>query len=287
MNKNTKITKQEISKLNDIAYELRTLVIEMLENSGSGHTAGPLGMADIFSALYFKYLNISPTNPYELNRDRLILSNGHICPILYASLAKREFFPLEELKTLRKINSRLQGHPHNLSLPGVENSSGPLGQGISVALGCSIHSANSGYNFHTFVIGSDGELNEGQTWEAIIYAGSKKLKRLTYVIDKNNIQLSGNTKDILELENLAEKFESFGWYVLEINGNNMEEICLAISKSMAIINKPVVIIANTIPGKGVDFIEYKFSWHGKAPSRDEAQRALFYLEKNYKNEEKE
>jgi len=285
MRKNAKPTKKEIIELEEIAKELRVLVIDTLTEAKSGHTAGSLGMADIFSALYFKFLNINPENPYELDRDRLILSNGHICPILYASLAKKDFFPLEELNTLRKINSRLQGHPHNLSLPGIENSSGPLGQGISIALGCSIHSTNSGYNFHTFVVGSDGELNEGQTWEAIMFAGSNKLKRLTYIIDKNNIQLSGNTIDILNLVDLKEKFESFGWYVLEIDGNNMEEICLSISKSLDIINKPVVIIANTIPGKGVDFIEYKFNWHGKAPSKEEAQRAKFYLDKNF-NEKK-
>jgi transketolase len=285
MRKNAKPTKKEIIELEEIAKELRVLVIDTLTEAKSGHTAGSLGMADIFSALYFKFLNINPENPYELDRDRLILSNGHICPILYASLAKKDFFPLEELNTLRKINSRLQGHPHNLSLPGIENSSGPLGQGISIALGCSIHSTNSGYNFHTFVVGSDGELNEGQTWEAIMFAGSNKLKRLTYILDKNNIQLSGNTMDILNLIDLKEKFESFGWYVLEIDGNNMEEICLSISKSLDIINKPVVIIANTIPGKGVDFIEYKFNWHGKAPSKEEAQRAKFYLDKNF-NEKK-
>jgi transketolase len=279
MIRNLKISKKEIQNLEKIAKELRISVINTLENSGSGHTAGSLGMADIFAALYFHFLNINPSNPYELNRDRLILSNGHICPILYTSLAKKGFFPEQELNSLRKINSRLQGHPHNLSLPGIENSSGPLGQGISLALGCSIHSSNSGLNFHTFVIGSDGELNEGQTWEAIMFAGSNKLKRLTYIIDKNNIQLSGDTINILNLNELKEKFESFGWYVFEIDGNNMEEICLSISKSIVIINKPVVIISNTVPGKGVDFIEYKFSWHGKAPSKEEAQRALFYLDK--------
>lgn len=286
MRKKFKITQNEIIELKNISFELRKLVIEMLSKAGSGHTAGPMGLADIFSALYFKYLNINPSNPYELNRDRLILSNGHVCPILYASLAKRGFFPIEELNSLRKVNSRLQGHPHNLSLPGIENSSGPLGQGISTALGCSIHSTNSGFNFHTFVIGSDGELNEGQTWEAIMFAGSKKLKRITYIIDKNNIQLSGNTANILKLEELKEKLESFGWYVIEIDGNNMEEICLAISKSLDIINMPVVIIANTIPGKGVDFIQYKFEWHGKVPNKDQALEALFYLEKNFKNEKK-
>jgi transketolase len=280
-----KVTAEQIQDLKNTSLILRKQVIQTLAQAKSGHTAGSLGMADIFAALYFKFLKINPSNPFELNRDRLILSNGHICPILYVSLAIKGFFPIEELRSLRKINSRLQGHPHNLSLPGVENSSGPLGQGISIALGCSIHSTNSDLNFYTFIIGSDGELNEGQTWEAIIFAGSKKLRRLIYIIDKNNIQLSGNTIDILKLEDLKEKFESFNWHVIEIDGNNMEEICLSISKSIDIIEKPVVIIANTIPGKGVEFMEYKFEWHGKAPTPDEALRAEFYLEKNF-NEKK-
>jgi len=277
---------EEILKLKEISFELRKSVIKMLAHAKSGHPAGSLGMADIFSALYFKFLNINPKNPYELNRDRLILSNGHICPILYSAMAKKGFFPEEELLSFRSINSRLQGHPHIDSLPGIENSSGPLGQGISFGLGVAMNAELSNYKYTTFIIGSDGELNEGQSWEAIMLAGARKVSRLILIIDKNNIQISGNTKDILNLDPLSEKFEAFGWYVFEINGNNMEEIYLAISKSMSIISKPVVIIANTIPGFGVDFMEYKFEWHGKPPSEKEAQLALESLEKNYKNEKK-
>ncbi len=277
---------EEILKLKEISFELRKSVIKMLAHAKSGHPAGSLGMADIFSALYFKFLNINPKNPYELNRDRLILSNGHICPILYSAMAKKGFFPEEELLSFRSINSRLQGHPHSDSLPGIENSSGPLGQGISFGLGVAMNAELSNYKYTTFIIGSDGELNEGQSWEAIMLAGARKVSRLILIIDKNNIQISGNTKDILNLDPLSEKFEAFGWYVFEINGNNMEEIYLAISKSMSIISKPVVIIANTIPGFGVDFMEYKFEWHGKPPSEKEAQLALESLEKNYKNEKK-
>lgn len=280
------ISKEEIIKLEETAYELRKSVIKMLAHAKSGHSAGSLGMADIFAALYFKFLNVNPKNPHELNRDRLILSNGHICPVLYSALAYKGFFPMEELLTFRQLNSRLQGHPHNESLPGIENSSGPLGQGISFGVGVAINSKISKLNYSTFILGSDGELNEGQSWEAIMYAGANKLGKLILIIDRNNIQISGKTSDILNTEPLNEKFESFGWYVLEINGNNMEEICLAISKSMTIISKPVVIIANTIPGFGVDFMEYKFEWHGKPPTDKEAELALISLEKKYNNEKK-
>lgn len=280
------ISKEEIKDLEKISYELRVKVINMLSISKSGHPAGALGMADIFAALYFKFLKVNPNNPYELNRDRLILSNGHICSILYSSLAKKGFFDEVELNSFRKINSRLQGHPHNLSLPGVENSSGPLGQGISIGVGVALNSKISKLKYKTFIIGSDGELNEGQTWEAIMWAGANKVGNIIYIIDRNNIQISGNTKDVLNLTELNEKFESFGWYVLEIDGNNMSEICLAISKSLTIISKPVVIIANTIPGKGVDFMEYKFEWHGKAPSEEEAKKALLSLKENFKNEKR-
>jgi len=280
------ISAEEITKLKEISFELRKSVIKMLAHAKSGHSAGSLGMADIFSALYFKFLNVNPKNPYELNRDRLILSNGHICPILYAAMAKKGFFPEEELLTFRQIDSRLQGHPHNTSLPGIENSSGPLGQGISFGVGVAINSMLSNYKYKTFILGSDGELNEGQSWEAIMLAGARKVPGLVLIIDKNNIQISGKTQDVLNMDPLNEKFESFGWYALEINGNNMEEIYLAISKSVTIISKPVVIIANTIPGFGVDFMEYKFEWHGKSPSETEAKLALESLEKNYKNEKK-
>jgi transketolase len=277
---------EEITKLKEISFELRKSVIKMLTHAKSGHAAGSLGMADIFAALYFKFLNINPKNPYELNRDRLILSNGHICPVLYASMSKKGFFPEEELLTFRQIDSRLQGHPHNTSLPGVENSSGPLGQGISFGVGVAMNAQLTNYKYKTFILGSDGELNEGQSWEAIMLAGARKIPGLILIIDKNNIQISGKTQEILNLDPLNEKFESFGWYVLEIDGNNMEEIYLAISKSVTIISKPVVIIANTISGFGVDFMEYKFEWHGKPPSESEAKIAIESLEKNYKNEKK-
>lgn len=280
------ISQSEIANLKQISFELRKDVIKMLSFSKSGHSAGSLGMADVFAALYFKFLNINPKNPFELNRDRLILSNGHICPILYASLAKKGFFPEEELLTFRQINSRLQGHPHSESLPGVENSSGPLGQGLSFGMGVAYNSEISDYKYHTFILGSDGELNEGQSWEAIMWAGAKKLNRVTLIIDKNNIQISGKTQDVLNLDPLDEKFESFGWYVIEIDGNNMEDICLALSKSKSIISKPVVIIANTIPGFGVDFMEYKFEWHGKPPSENEAEIAIKSLERNFNQNEK-
>lgn len=276
------ISTKEIKELENIAYEIRVSIIKMLAKAKSGHSAGSLGMADIFSALYFKFLKINPDNPYEINRDRLILSNGHICPVLYSSLAIRGFFPEEELMTFRKINSRLQGHPHNLSLPGIENSSGPLGQGISQGIGVALNSKITKLKYHTFIIGSDGELNEGQAWEAIMWAGANKLNNLTYILDKNNIQISGKTKDVLNLTDLNEKFESFGWFVIETDGNNMHEVCLAISKSLSIISKPVVIIANTVPGKGVNFMEYKFEWHGKAPTQEEAEIALASLKENYK-----
>ena len=275
--------KEEIKKLEKIAFELRVSVIKTLANAGSGHTAGALGLADIFSALYFKFLNISPENFQDEKRDRLILSAGHVCPILYASLAKKGLFKEEELLSLRDIDSRLQGHPHNNSLPGVENSSGPLGQGISIGIGMAINSEFKNLNYHTIVIGSDGELNEGQAWEAAMFLSHNKIKRFVWIIDKNNIQIDGFTKDNLDLGNLKEKFKRFGLEVFEIDGNNMEEIYLALETVLDIIDSPAVIIANTVPGKGVDFIEYKFEWHGKPPSKDEEIKALKSLEEKYKN----
>ena len=199
---------EEITKLKEISFELRKSVIKMLTHAKSGHAAGSLGMADIFAALYFKFLNINPKNPYELNRDRLILSNGHICPVLYVSMSKKGFFPEEELLTFRQIDSRLQGHPHNTSLPGVENSSGPLGQGISFGVGVAMNAQLTNYKYKTFILGSDGELNEGQSWEAIMLAGARKIPGIILIIDKNNIQISGKTQEILNLDPLNEKFES-------------------------------------------------------------------------------
>ncbi len=274
---------EEIKKLEKVAYELRVSVIKTLTHAESGHSAGALGLADIFAALYFKFLNIHPENYQDEKRDRVVLSAGHVCPILYSTLAKRGFFKEEELLTLREIDSRLQGHPHNNSLPGVENSSGPLGQGISIGIGMAINSQNKNLNYYTVVIGSDGELNEGQVWEGAMFLAHHKIKRLIWIIDRNNIQIDGYTKDILDLGNIKNKFKSFGLEVFEINGNKMEEICLALETVLAIIESPIIIIANTIPGKGVDFMEYKFEWHGKPPSKEEESKALKSLEENFKN----
>ncbi len=279
--------KNEYENFENIAYNIRVSIIETLRNSKSGHTAGPLGMVDIFTLLYFKHLNIDPNNPEKIDRDRLVLSNGHICPVLYTTMAERGFFPKEELTTLRKINSRLQGHPHNLSFPGIENSSGPLGQGISQGVGFAINSKLKNLNYFTYIIGSDGELNEGQSWEAIMFAGSNNISKLIYIVDVNDIQISGKTSDVLDTYPLIKKFKSFNWNVFEIDGHNFSEIDLAISQSKSIINRPSVILAKTIPGKGVDFMQYKFEWHGKTPSDSEAVLALESLKRIYKKWKKE
>ena len=276
------MSKNEYENFENIAYNIRVSIIETLRNSKSGHTAGPLGMVDIFTLLYFKHLNIDPNNPEKIDRDRLVLSNGHICPVLYTTMAERGFFPKEELTTLRKINSRLQGHPHNLSFPGIENSSGPLGQGISQGVGFAINSKLKNLNYFTYIIGSDGELNEGQSWEAIMFAGSNNISKLIYIVDVNDIQISGKTSDVLDTYPLIKKFKSFNWNVFEIDGHNFSEIDLAISQSKSIINRPSVILAKTIPGKGVDFMQYKFEWHGKTPSDSEAVLALESLKRIYK-----
>ena len=267
-----------IKEIEQIAVKLRESVIEMLLEAGSGHSAGPLGMADVFATLYFGgILNIDPKNPTDPNRDRLILSNGHICPILYATLAHRGFFPTNELKTLRKLNSRLQGHPHIGEPPGVENTGGPLGQGMSQAIGAALAANLNNQTYRTYCLTSDAELQEGQTWEAVMWAGAHRLHNLTWIMDRNNIQIDGPTESVLPLEPLREKIESFNWHVIEIDGHNIEEIISACNTAKSIVERPTAIIAHTIPGKGVDFMEYKFEWHGKPPKKDEARKALAQL----------
>lgn len=268
---------KEIQKLEEIAIDLRKSVIEMLRNAGSGHSAGPLGTADIFAVLYFHILNIDPKNPKKEDRDRFVLSNGHICPILYAALAHRGYFPKNELKTLRRLGTRLQGHPHNLALPGLETSSGPLGQGLSQAIGMAIAARIDASSHRIYCMTSDGEIDEGQTWEAAMFAGKERLNNLTWIIDRNNIQIDGYTEDIMPLEPLREKLESFNWHVIEIDGHNIEEIINACNMAKAIMERSTVIIAHTIPGKGVEFMEYKFEWHGKPPNKDQAKEALHKL----------
>lgn len=258
------------------ANEIRQDIIKMLVNAKSGHSAGPLGMADVFTAIYFgEVMNYNPNQLNDPNRDRFVLSAGHICPVWYATLAHAGFFEHSELASLRKLGSRLQGHPHNLDLPGAENTSGPLGQGLSQAAGMAYVGLKiERKSWRVFCIMSDGEQEEGQIWEAAMFAGKNNLHNLTAFIDRNNIQIDGNTEDIMPLEPLRKKYESFGWKVLEVDGHNIKEIIDAINKAKVTVEKPCVIICHTIPGKGVDYMEGDFKWHGVPPSKDQAHLAL-------------
>lgn len=260
--------------LEEKAVQIRELIIETLLEAGSGHSAGPLGMADIFTAFYFHILNHDPKNPTWEDRDRLILSNGHICPVRYVTMAVAGYFPVDELKTLRKINSRLQGHPHRNALPGVETTSGPLGEGISQAIGMALSAILDKKKYHIYCLTSDGEHQEGNTWEAIMFAAKYKLNNITVVIDRNNIQIDGFTENIMPLEALRNKYESFNWNVIEADGHNIKMFTDAIREARAVFEKPTVVIAHTIPGKGVSFMENDFLWHGKTPDKDQAKKAL-------------
>jgi len=264
------ITDKKLIELKEKANNIRISLIEALIAAGSGHTAGPLDMADIFTVLFFHSLKHNPKKPSWLERDRLVLSNGHICPVLYSTMAHAGYFPLEELKTLRKFGSRLQGHPHREFLPMLETSSGPLGAGLSQAVGMALaeridHGRSSDKFFYCFL--GDGELDEGQNWEAIMLAGKEEIHNLVAIIDRNNIQIDGFTEDIMPLEQLREKWEAFNWHVQEINGHDFAEIANAVEEAKAIFNRPSVIIAHTIPGKGVDFTERRFEWHGNPPGK--------------------
>ncbi|MBU2100640.1 transketolase [Candidatus Micrarchaeota archaeon] len=277
----------EIKELKLKANDIRKDVIEMLAEAKSGHSAGSLGMADIFSVLYFNVLNHDPKNTKWKERDRLILSHGHVCPVRYAAMAEAGFFPLKELKTLRKLGSRLQGHPHNLDLPGIENTAGPLGQGISVATGIALAAKMDKKDIKVYCLMGDGEINEGQPWEAFMFGAKNKLDNLIVLIDRNFIQIDGNTEEIMPLDPLNKKFEAFNFHVIELNGNDVKELLEGFEKAKRVQGKPVVIIANTVPGKGVSFMEGKSEWHGKAPNKEEAVKALEELneiEKKIKEE---
>ena len=267
----------DIKKLKLIANEIRIDIIKMLVSAGSGHSAGPLGMADIFTALYFNIMNHDPKNPKWENRDRFTLSNGHICPVWYATLAKSGYFPQKEIMTLRKLGTRLHGHPHNLALPGIENSAGPLGQGISIAAGIALGAKLDKKNYRVYCGMSDGELEEGQPWEAFMFASKYKLDNLIAINDRNYIQIDGDTRDIMPLDPLDKKMKAFNWNVIVIDGNNMKEILNALNKAKKVKGKPTMIIANTVPGKGVSFMEGKYEWHGKPPTKDQAEIALAEL----------
>lgn len=268
------INEEKIALLEKKARDVRETVIRMLVAAGSGHTAGPLGMADVFTAFYFHILNHDPQNPAWEDRDRLILSNGHIVPVRYAAMAHAGYFPVEECETLRKFGSRLQGHPERVKLPGLETTSGPLGSGLSQAAAMAYAAKMDGKRWRTYCCMSDAEQQAGNIWEAAMFAGRNRLGSLTGIIDRNNIQINGMTEDIMPLEPLRDKYEAFGWHVLEIDGHNMEAIVDATEQSKAIYEKPTLIIAHTIPGKGVPEIEFDYTWHGKPPSADEAKKFL-------------
>ncbi|MEK7461404.1 MAG: transketolase [Patescibacteria group bacterium] len=259
------------------ANRIRADIIRSLVAAGSGHSAGPLGMADVFTALYFAVLNHDPKRPDWPDRDRVLLSNAHICPVWYATLAHAGYFPRAKLITLRQLGSGLQGHPHRGSLPGIENTGGPLGQGLSQAIGMALAAQMNKRRYRTYALLSDGELEEGQTWEAAMFAGARRLHNLTAIIDRNNIQIDGPTEEVMPLEPLADKWRAFGWHVIEVDGHNIEEIIDACHTAQAVYEKPTVIIAHTIPGKGVDFMEFDYTWHGKTPKADEAKEALKQL----------
>ncbi len=268
------LSDEQVRALETKAEAIRETIIQMLVEAKSGHTAGPLGMADIFAAFYFNILNHRSDNPGWEERDRLILSNGHICPVRYAAMAHAGYFPVEECLTLRKFGSRLQGHPERLRLPGLETTSGPLGEGLSQASGIAYALKMDDKKQRVYCLMSDGEQEEGNIWEAVMFAGKYKLHNLTAVMDRNNIQIDGMTEDVMPLEPVADKYRAFNWHVLEVDGHNMRQFIEAVDEAKTIVEKPTLIIAHTIPGKGVPEIEFDYRWHGKPPTPEEGKRFL-------------
>lgn len=271
------LTDDEMRLLESKAAAIRETIVEMLVAAKSGHTAGPLGMADMFSVLYFHSMRHDPKNPDWEERDRLLLSNGHTVPVQYATMAHAGYFPVEECRTLRKFGSRLQGHPERDMLPGMETTSGPLGSGLSQGAGMAYALRMDGKRNRIFVMMSDGEQQEGNIWEAVMFAGNNKLGNLTALMDRNFIQIDGMTEEVMPLDSLKEKYEAFGWFVIKVDGHNVEEIADAIDHARAIPDKPTLVLAHTIPGKGVSEIEYDYRWHGKPPSKEEAARFIKQL----------
>ena len=269
------MSKLSVIELEIKADDIRQDIIRMLERAGSGHSAGSLGQADIFTALYFDILKHDPKNPDWDERDILVQSNGHTVPVRYATMANAGYFDRKELTTLRKLGSRLQGHPERTKLPGLETTSGPLGCGLSQANGIALAMRmNKQHHRWIYVTVGDGELDEGNNWEAIMLAAKFKLNNVIAIVDRNNIQIDGPTEVVMPLEDLKAKWEAFGWHVIEIDGNNIEAVIDACAMARAIVEKPVCIIAHTVPGKGVDFMEYDFHWHGAPPNHEQARVAL-------------
>lgn len=264
-----------IEELELIANDIRQDIIRMLENAGSGHSAGPLGLADIFSALYFDILKFDVKKPDWNERDILLLSNGHCAPVQYVTMAHAGFFDKKELMTLRQFGTRLQGHPERTKLPGLENTSGPLGCGLSQACGMSLAMRmNKDTHRWVYVVMGDGEQDEGNVWEAAMLASKYRLSNIIAITDRNNIQIDGPTERVMPLEDLHAKWEAFGWHVIDVDGNNIEAFIDACAMARAVVEKPVMIIAHNVPGKGVDFMEYDFHWHGKAPDHKQEIEAL-------------
>ncbi len=267
-----------IHELELISNEIRQDIIKMLEHAGSGHSAGPLGEVEIYVALYYAILNHRPSQPNWSERDILIQSNGHCVPVRYATMAHVGYFDRQELQTLRRFGTRLQGHPERMRLPGLESTSGPLGCGLSQAAGLALaFRLDNQEKRRIYVVMGDGELDEGNVWEAAMFVPRHKINNLVAIIDRNNIQIDGPTEDVMPLEDLKAKWTSFGWHVIEVDGNNLEDLIDAFHLSRAIIEKPTVIIAHTIPGKGVDFMEQDFAWHGTPPNHEQAVKALHEL----------
>ena len=277
------ITDAQLKKLKETSKKIRIAVLEMLAEAGSGHTAGSLGMADVFTLLYFHILRHKPQNPNWEDRDVVVLSNGHIAPVLYATLAYAGYFEKELLHTLRKLHSPLQGHPHKGALAGVEASSGPLGNGLGQAIGMALanrlKNGPASDRFFYCLLG-DGELNEGIIWEGIMLAGREKLGNLIAIVDRNNIQIDGYTHEVMPLEPLKDKFESFNWHVDEVSGHDFVALENAIVEAQATLERPSVIIARTVAGKGVKEFERKPFWHGRPPSKEQLAEAIEELEHN-------
>lgn len=257
-----------------IANTLRIDIIKMLEKSKSGHPGGSLSACEILTALYFKEMNIDPTNPKKDDRDRFVLSKGHGAPVLYAALAEKGYFPKEELSSLRKIDSMLQGHPDMKGTPGVDMTTGSLGQGLSAANGMALASKLDNKGYRVYALLGDGEVQEGIIWEAAMFAAHYKLDNLTVFIDHNGLQIDGRNKDVMNIEPIDEKFKAFGWHTISIDGHDFQEIFNAIDEAKKVEGKPTIIIAKTIKGKGVSFMENQVGWHGNAPSKEEAEKAI-------------
>ena len=268
----------DLKELRLLANKIRQDIIKSLVEAKSGHTAGSLGMADVLTALYYNIMKHDPQKPGWPERDYFILSNGHICPVLYATLANAGYFPVDELMTLRKLGTRLQGHPHRVALPGLETSSGPLGSGQSQAAGIAYGLKMDGKPNYVFCLTGDGEHNEGNLWEGVMFAAKNRLDNLTVILDRNYIQIDGTTEDVMPLDPVKDKYLAFNWHVIEVDGNDMEKMISALSKSKELKGKPTMIIANNVPGKGVSFIENDYEWHGKPPTPEQGKIALAELE---------